>query len=80
LKYTDAIKTLERGDETNVALAAYYSNRAASYTALHQWENVERDSSAALKIKPDYLKTLVRRAQAYEQLDKPDKALDGSSS
>lgn len=34
-----------------------------------------QDCSESLELKPDYLKALVRRAQAYEDQDKPHEAL-----
>jgi tetratricopeptide (TPR) repeat protein len=77
-KYTEAINTVANGDDTHEALATYYSNRAAAYTALENWDNVVKDATVALKIKADYMKTIVRRAHAYEKLEQPDKALDGA--
>lgn len=36
-----------------------------------------RECSEALKLKPDYLKVIIRRAQAYDKLDKQEEALAG---
>jgi import receptor subunit TOM70 len=47
---------------------AFYSNRSACYIALKDFAKVIEDTTAALKIKPDYTKCILRRATAYEQL------------
>lgn len=68
--YTSAIKC----DDTD---AIFYSNRAACYNALLQYENVIEDTTKALELKPDYIKCLSRRAVAYEKLEKfSDAVLD----
>ncbi|ODV94178.1 hypothetical protein PACTADRAFT_76813 [Pachysolen tannophilus NRRL Y-2460] len=68
-KYEDAITYYSfaiKCDEDPV----FYSNRSACYVALDDNENVIADTTKALKLKPDYSKCLVRRAQAYENLEK----------
>jgi import receptor subunit TOM70 len=53
----------------------FYSNRAACYNALGQWEKVIEDTTAAINLDNEYVKALKRRANAYEQLEKYSEAL-----
>ncbi|KAL2130609.1 hypothetical protein VTI74DRAFT_6193 [Chaetomium olivicolor] len=53
----------------------YYSNRAACYNALSQWEKVVEDTTAAINLDPEYVKALNRRANAYDHLGKYSEAL-----
>ncbi|AAS50902.1 ABR131Wp [Eremothecium gossypii ATCC 10895] len=46
----------------------FYSNRSACYVPLNKLEKVVEDTTAALKLKPDYSKCLLRRATANESL------------
>ncbi|CEP61809.1 protein channel TOM70 LALA0_S04e01200g [Lachancea lanzarotensis] len=46
----------------------FYSNRSACYVSLGEQEKVVEDTTAALKLKPDYSKCLLRRATANESL------------
>jgi hypothetical protein len=40
-------------------------------------EAVVRECNEALKLKPDYVKVSIRRAQAFDKLDKQEEALAG---
>ncbi|TGJ85157.1 hypothetical protein E0Z10_g3574 [Xylaria hypoxylon] len=53
----------------------FYSNRAACYNALSEWEKVVEDTTAALNLDPMYVKALNRRANAYEHLQKYSESL-----
>lgn len=53
----------------------FYSNRAACYNALGQWEKVIEDTTAAINLDNEYVKALNRRANAYEHLEKFSEAL-----
>lgn len=53
----------------------FYLNRSACYAALEDYENVVKDTTAALKIKPEYPKCLLRRLSAYEKLGRYDDAM-----
>ena len=53
----------------------FYSNRAACYNVLSDWEKVVEDTSAALAMDSEYVKALNRRAIAYEHLSKYSEAL-----
>lgn len=53
----------------------FYSNRAACYNILSEWDKVVEDTSAALAMDSTYVKALNRRAIAYEHLSKFSEAL-----
>ncbi|KAL3424297.1 mitochondrial precursor proteins import receptor [Phlyctema vagabunda] len=53
----------------------FYSNRAACYNALSQFEKVVEDTTAAIALDNEYVKALNRRANAYEHLEKYSEAL-----
>lgn len=48
----------------------YYSNRAACYSALNDWDKAVEDTTAAINIDPEYIRALNRRANAYDHLGK----------
>lgn len=53
----------------------FYSNRAACFNALGQWEKVIEDTTAAINLDNEYVKALNRRANAYEHMEKFSEAL-----
>ena len=53
----------------------YYSNRAACYSALNDWERVVEDTTAAINIDAEYIKALNRRANAFDRLGKYSESL-----
>ncbi|SRR6266536_1291355 len=53
----------------------FYSNRAACYNALGQWEKVIEDTTAAINLDNEYVKALNRRANAYEHQEMYSEAL-----
>lgn len=53
----------------------YFSNRAACWNALKEWDKVVEDTTAAINIDNDYVKALNRRANAYEELGRYSEAL-----
>ncbi|EOO02621.1 putative mitochondrial outer membrane 72k protein [Phaeoacremonium minimum UCRPA7] len=53
----------------------FYSNRAACYNALANWEKVVEDTTAAVTLDPEYVKALNRRANAYDHLGKYSESL-----
>jgi import receptor subunit TOM70 len=55
--------------------AVFYSNRAACFIALSEWEKAVEDTTAAINIDNEYVKALNRRANAYEHLEKYSEAL-----
>jgi import receptor subunit TOM70 len=55
--------------------AVYYSNRAACYNALADWDKVVEDTTAAINLDPEYVKAMNRRANAYDKLGKYSESL-----
>ena len=53
----------------------YYSNRAACYNVLSDWDKVVEDTSAAIAMDAEYVKAMNRRAHAYEHLGMYNEAL-----
>ena len=53
----------------------YYSNRAACYNVVSDWDKVVEDTSAAIAMDSEYVKALNRRAHAYEHLGMFSEAL-----
>lgn len=53
----------------------FYSNRAACYNAMSDWDKVIDDTTAAISLDNEYVKALNRRANAYEQVDRNSEAL-----
>ncbi|KAF2151487.1 mitochondrial precursor protein [Myriangium duriaei CBS 260.36] len=53
----------------------FYSNRAACWNAMSNWDKVIEDTTAALNLDAEYVKALNRRANAYEQVSKFSEAL-----
>lgn len=55
----------------------FYLNRSACFAALNKHEEVIKDASAAIDIKRDYVKCILRRANSYEILERyPEAMLD----
>eukprot|EP01130_Rhizamoeba_saxonica_P001921 TRINITY_DN1173_c1_g1_i1.p1 TRINITY_DN1173_c1_g1~~TRINITY_DN1173_c1_g1_i1.p1 ORF type:complete len:192 (-),score=56.07 TRINITY_DN1173_c1_g1_i1:40-615(-) len=55
-------------DDSNIK-SVLYSNRAACYTRLENWDNVVKDCELSLEINPEYIRPLLRRAAAQQQLE-----------
>lgn len=53
----------------------FYSNRAACFNALGEWDKVVEDTTAAVNLDATYVKALNRRANAYEHLEQYSEAL-----
>ncbi|CAO2650003.1 Nn.00g012950.m01.CDS01 [Neocucurbitaria sp. VM-36] len=53
----------------------FYSNRAACYNAMSDWDKVIEDTTAAISLDNEYVKALNRRANAYEQVERNSEAL-----
>ncbi|KAF2030212.1 mitochondrial precursor protein [Setomelanomma holmii] len=53
----------------------FYSNRAACYNAMSEWDQVIEDTTAAINLDNEYVKALNRRANAYEQVERNSEAL-----
>lgn len=57
----------------------YHANLAACHLRTRHFEEAVQDSAAALELEPDYVKALLRRAAAYEELDDLEHALADST-
>lgn len=53
----------------------FYSNRAACYSAMSEWDKVIDDTTAAIAMDAEYIKAINRRATAYEHQKKYSEAL-----
>lgn len=59
----------------------FYSNRSACYFALEDYQKVVDDTTAAIKLRPDYFKCFRRRGTAQEKLERYyDAAVDITAS
>lgn len=79
--YEDAIGWYSRAIELSEAnggddVAVYYTNRAACYAQTHAYKSVIGDATTAISINPKYSKAYMRRAMAYDGLEKWQKAAD----
>jgi stress-induced-phosphoprotein 1 len=79
-KYDAAVEFYSRAidleKEDTLDKAACYANRAACYQQVHNFSGVISDATSAICIVPNHPKALLRRAIAYEALEKWQKALD----
>lgn len=71
--YTLAI---EAAPKNHPVCAVFLSNRAACNVGLGAWRFVVDDTTLALKLQPDYIKAIARRAHAHEELKMLQEALD----
>lgn len=67
-KCIDSLKNAGKG-ESELALKAY-SNRAACYKQISNFDGTISDCTAVLEIDPENVKALVRRAQAFEGVER----------
>jgi len=72
--YSRAIELTESKPDDETAL--YYTNRAACNAQIHSYKAVVSDCTAAIAINPKLAKAYLRRAMAYEGLEKWQKAAD----
>ncbi|GAB9462563.1 hypothetical protein Gpo141_00000051 [Globisporangium polare] len=73
--YTTALKLCPAEEDYAYNRAVYFSNRAACLIRLGRPEEAIDDCSQSIELSPNYVKALIRRAEAYEKLDKLDEAL-----
>ncbi|KAI9098268.1 import receptor [Phlyctochytrium arcticum] len=67
--YDEALKLYSQAITLSPNDAVFYSNRAACYANLNNYDAVLEDCTAALKLDSTYVKALNRRAQAYEHTE-----------
>lgn len=75
--YSIAISYCPIDDENKDNLGTFYGNRAAAYFSIEEYQQTVTDCTESLKLKPDYVKVLIRRSQAHEKLGNFDEALTG---
>ena len=63
-------------EEHRNLFAVFLGNRAAAFFALQEWDMVVDDCNWALDKKSDYVKIIVRRCQALENLKRIEEALN----
>jgi len=73
--YTSALDVLSSSGDTEELRAACLGNRAACSQQLHDYDGVVADATQALLIQPGNLKVRLRRAAAYEALERYADAL-----
>lgn len=71
--YTNALSCA--GPEEASLKADVLANRAACYRQLYEPDNVIADCTEALAINAQHVKAMIRRAQAYESMERYKKAL-----
>lgn len=69
--YTKLIGILENEDDQIVNLSLIYSNRAACQLKTGDLSGTVRDCTRSLQLIPHSVKPLLRRAMAYEHLERP---------
>jgi len=79
-KFEEAIRVYTRcldsiSDKSSELALKCYSNRAACYKQISNFDGVISDSTAVLEHKVDDVKALVRRAQAYEACERYKSAI-----
>ena len=72
-KYEEALRIAP--EDAKKQRAVYYANLAACHLKTKHFEDAVQDSTAALELEPEYVKALLRRAAAYEELDDLEHAL-----
>ena len=76
-KYEEALRAAPEGARRQRAV--YHANLAACHLKTRHFEDAVQDSTAALELEPEYVKALLRRAAAYEELDDLEHALADST-
>ena len=71
--YTEALKTAPLSAKAQRAV--YFSNRAACYLKIDDYENGIDDCSNAVDLNPDYVRARLRRALAFEHVEEYDRGL-----
>lgn len=69
--YTQCIDSLRASGKTDTDLAVKtYSNRAACYKQISNFDGTIEDCTAVLEVDPENVKALIRRAQAFEGVER----------
>lgn len=70
--YTQAIETVPKGPNSHI----YYSNRAAAYSFLKDYELALPDCKKSIELEPSYVKSYSRAGQAYFNLEEYENAVE----
>jgi len=77
--YTKCLDTLQNDGKSGSDLALKaYANRAACYKQISNFDGVISDCTAVLEVDPENVKALIRRAQAFEGVERYRFALQDS--
>lgn len=69
--YTKCIDALKKGGNSDSPLILKaYSNRAACYKQISNFDGTIEDCSAVLEVEPENIKALIRRSQAFEGVER----------
>lgn len=74
--YGRAIELSLSGGVSDEERANYFANRAACKQQIHDFKGVVSDAERALELVPNHVKALLRRAIAFEGMEKWQQALD----
>jgi tetratricopeptide (TPR) repeat protein len=74
-EYTEAIDLAPLTRDFDKTRAVFYSNRSACLLELGRNEEAVQDCTRALELDDKYLKAIMRRARAHENLDQLEEAL-----
>ncbi|KAL8505731.1 hypothetical protein ACS0TY_016810 [Phlomoides rotata] len=69
-RFTEACSAYGEGLRLDPSNSVLYCNRAACWFKLGQWERSVDDCNQALRIQPNYLKALLRRASSNSKLER----------
>ncbi|KAK3164780.1 hypothetical protein QOZ80_1AG0024580 [Eleusine coracana subsp. coracana] len=69
-KFSDASIAYGEGLKYDPFNSVLYCNRAACWSKLDRWSKAVDDCNAALRIRPNYTKALLRRAASYAKLER----------
>jgi len=69
--YSQCIEALKKeGKDTSPLAVKAYSNRSACYKQISNFDGTIEDCSMVLEVEPENVKALVRRAQAFEGVER----------
>lgn len=74
-RFTEACSAYGEGLRLDPSNSVLYCNRAACWFKLGQWERSLDDCNQALRIQPNYLKALLRRASSSSKLERWSEAV-----
>ena len=74
-KYKEALDCYSKAIEYNPKEPILYSNRSAMHSNLSEFELALKDAEKAMELKPDYIKSYLRKGKALEGLNRKNEAL-----